>query len=110
MLEDTLASLHRFLASCPPGLQGVRLLRYGGGDLLSVTDLHVDGLGAELAAAVGEGASVDWVRRNALLYVRVAEAGRAPPSWERLFAEQDMAAARSALDEAGPEDQVQPKR
>lgn len=104
MPEDTLASLHRFLASCPPGLKGVRLLRYGGGDLLSVTDMGVAALDTQVAAAVSEGATVDWVRRNACLYVRVAEAGRAPPSWERLFAEQDMAAARSALDREGSGD------
>lgn len=100
-VEPTLVSLRHFLSSCPPGLQGVRVVRYSGGGLLGALDVALPELEGKVSDAVREGCSVAWVWRNALLYLQVVQAGGPAPSWERVFAEQDLADVRSVLGQAG---------
>lgn len=96
-IEQKLMALRQFVSTCPPGLHGARVFRYGGADLLETFDIPMADVGGQIAGAMGTGRSVDWVYRNALLYLRVFESGQQPPSWERVFAQHDLADVRALL-------------
>lgn len=100
-VDARLVALRQFLAACPFKLRGVRLVRYRGADFLVIDDVALQDLERQVAASVHEGCRVDWLSRNALLYLRVSASDGPAPSWERVFAEQDLADARSMLKEAG---------
>jgi hypothetical protein len=100
-VEAKLVAVRTFLATCPPRLIGARLVQYRGPDLLRTEDLKVEDLEPQLAACVREGLSVDWLYRSGLLYLRVFDSGVAAPSWERLFAEQELSAVQAILRDAG---------
>lgn len=97
LVEARLVSLRQFQATCPPMLQGARLFRYRGPDLAAAVDVLLENLEAEVAACIADGFGVDWICRNDLLYLRVVEADALPPSWERVFAQQDMADVTAIL-------------
>ena len=99
MLEAKLVSLRQFLVACPPGLRGARLVRYSGGDLRREGYVALSELEPQVAACMREGLSVDWLYRNAVLYLRVFDGNGPAPSWERLFAELDLAEVRALLDD-----------
>jgi hypothetical protein len=99
--QATLKSLHQFLASCPPGLRGVRLFRQSTIDDLVATDVAADDIDTRLADCIGQGLSVDWLLRNQVLYLRATEADGRAPSWERILAGEDMADVRRILGTAG---------
>ena len=94
-------ALRQFMATCPSGLLGARVFRYGDADLLDTIDIAVADVDGVIAASMADGLAVDWVYRNALLYLRVFEADRQPPSWERVFAQQDLADVRAILLRSG---------
>lgn len=100
-VDARLVALRQFLSALPFKLRGVRLVRYRGADFLGIDDVALEDLEGQVAASVREGRRVDWLSRNALLYLRVSPSEGPAPSWERVFAEQDLADARSVLKEAG---------
>lgn len=99
-VEARLVALRAFLATCPPRLSGARLVQYRGPDLLRREDLALDDLEARLASCVREGLCADWLYRSGILYLRVFDSGVAAPSWERLFAEQEMSDVQAILRDA----------
>ena len=100
-VEAKLVSLRQFLGTCLPALRRVRLVQYRGADSLEAVDVGLDELETEVAASVREGSRVDWVCRNERLYLRVSDADGPAPSWERVFAEEDLADVKALLRDAG---------
>lgn len=100
-LDAKLFSLRQFLSACPPRLDGVRLVQYCGVDLLGTSDVALEDLEAQVAGSMCEGLRVDWVCRNEFLYLRVFAGDGPVPSWERVFAEEELANVRSILRAAG---------
>jgi hypothetical protein len=96
-VEARLVALRQFLAACPLKLSGGRIVRYGGGDVQLKADILLADIEQRVSDCVCEGLAVDWMYRNEVLYLRVTESSGHAPSWERLFAEQDVADAQDVL-------------
>jgi hypothetical protein len=94
-------ALRAFMLACPPTLQGARVVQYRGADFRGALDVAVADIENQVAGSVGDGFLVDWVCRNEVLYLRVAESAAPGPSWERVFAEDEMGDVRSILRDAG---------
>lgn len=99
-VASKLASLRQFVAACPPPLRGVRLVQCCGTEFLGARDVARDDVERQVMGSVSEGFSVDWVCRNQTLYLRVFASDGPMPSWERVFAEEDLADAKSAMRQA----------
>lgn len=99
-IEARLLALRQFLATCPPKLRGARVFRYCGADLLDALDVPPAQMEAQVSASMSEGLRVDWLCRNELVYLRVFEGAGPVPSWERVFAQQDLEEVRAMLQEA----------
>lgn len=101
LIDARLASLRQFLSACQLTLHGVRLVQYHGADFRGSIDVALENVEQHVTDSVGDGFRVDWICRNELLYLRVFEGEGAAPSWERVFAEEDLANVRSVLKDAG---------
>jgi hypothetical protein len=99
-VQARLMSLRQFMSACPPTLHGARLVHYCGADFRGALDVAVVDIESQVANSVGEGFLVDWVCRNEVLYLRVAESDAPRPSWERVFAEDDLGDVRALLRDA----------
>jgi len=100
-VEARLVALRQFLALCIPSLHGARLVEYRGVDLLGAVDVALADLETQVTRSLSEGQRVDWLCRNGRLYLRTFAADAPAPSWERVFAEEDVADVRAILREAG---------
>ena len=93
-------ALRQFMAACPATLQGARLVQYGCVEFVRALDIAPADIEGQVTECVCEGFSVDWVCRNEVLYLRACLSDGARPSWERVFAEGDLAHVRSILGDA----------
>ena len=100
-VQAKLVTLRSFLAACPPQLHVARLVQYCGADFVTASDVGLGDVENQVAASMGEGFTVDWVCRNDVLYLRVLEIVGSGPSWERVFAEQDLHDVRNILRDGG---------
>jgi hypothetical protein len=101
--QERLAALRRFREACPPGLRAARLMQFRGADFLGASDVAFDAIEDQVSASVRSGLSVDWIYRSGILYLRASEPGGPVPSWERVFAQEDLADVRALLGAAGGE-------
>lgn len=100
-LEAKLVSLRQFVATWPHNLSGARLVQYCAVDFLAAVDFPLEEIERQVTGSVCGGFFVDWICRNQLLYLRVFEFDRPKPSWERVFAQEDLADVKFILREAG---------
>jgi hypothetical protein len=98
--QATLAALRHFRSICPPGLRGGRAVECRDAEFLGTSDIALDAIDAQVTSSLSEGMAVDWVYRNGLLYLRAYPPGARPPSWEQVFAQEDLADVRSILGQA----------
>lgn len=103
-VEVRLRALRQFLAGCPPNLQAARIVQFTGMDFLGTVEVPLAEVEGHVAASVRDGSAVDWVWRNEVLYLRALVPGGAVASWERVFAEQELADVKSILRDAGRKD------
>lgn len=96
-LDAKLVSLRQFVASCPSPVRGVRLVEFSRAQILEATDVPLQDVEGRVTLFVCKGLLVDWVYRNQLLYLRASERSGPVPSWERVFAEEDLADVKAIL-------------